>query len=154
MKAYLSIKYHDDNANRDTINRIASALAQVGFEAICIARDIEKWGQVEVDARELMRKTFEEIASSEVVVVDLTEKGVGVGIEAGYAYAKGIPVVTIARRGADISETLCGISDAVLYYERFDELEGLFAQLLPMRSTRKAGDDRSLCGYSSTASAG
>jgi len=30
------------------------------------------------------------------MVVDLTEKGVGVGIEAGYARARGIPIVTIA----------------------------------------------------------
>ena len=131
MKAYISIKYHDDNANQDTIERISSALVQSGFETVCIARDIEKWGLVKYDARELMRKTFEEIASSDVVVVDLTEKGVGVGIEAGYAYAKGIPVVAIARRGADISATLRGISDAVLHYERFDELERLFAQVQP-----------------------
>ena len=131
MKAYISIKYHDDNANQDTIERISSALVQSGFETVCIARDIEKWGLVKYDARELMRKTFEEIASSDVVVVELTEKGVGVGIEAGYAHAKGIPVVAIARRGADISATLRGISDAVLHYERFDELERLFAQVQP-----------------------
>lgn len=131
VKAYISIKYHNDNANQDTIDRISSALVKSGFETVCIARDIEKWGQVKVDVRELMRKTFEEIESSDVVVVELTEKGVGVGIEAGYAHAKGIPVVTIARRGADISVTLRGISDTVLRYEHFDELERLFAQLQP-----------------------
>ena len=131
MKAYISIKYHDDNANQDIIERISSALAKRGYETVCVARDIEKWGQVWLGAQELMRRTFEEIASSEVVVVELTEKGVGIGIEAGYAYAKGIPIVTIARRGSDISETLCGISDSVLHYERFDELEQFFAQLQP-----------------------
>ena len=70
-----------------------------------------------------MRRTFAEIDASDLVVVDLTEKGVGVGIEAGYAHAKQIPIVTIAQRGADISATLQGISRAVFFYDGLDDLE-------------------------------
>ena len=88
MKAFISIKYREDNSNRDCIGKISSALEQNGFETVCIARDIERWGQVELSPQELMQRTFTEIASSHLIVVDLTGKGVGLGIEAGYAYAK------------------------------------------------------------------
>ena len=120
MKAFLSIKYYADHHNRARIEAVAAAREARGFETICIARDVERWGQLKFDARELMQRTFAAIDASDLMVVDLTEKGVG--IEAGYARAKNIPVVTIAQTGADISETLRGISRAIFRYADVDEL--------------------------------
>ena len=122
MKAFLSIKYHADHANRARIEMIAAVLQARGIKSVCIARDVEQWGQLKFDARELMRRTFAAIDACDLVVVDLTEKGVGVGIEAGYAHAKNIPIVTIAETGADISETLRGIARAVFLYDGVDAL--------------------------------
>jgi nucleoside 2-deoxyribosyltransferase len=128
MKAYIAIKYHADQSNRERIEGISAALEQQGYETVCITRDLEKWGEVQFDSGTLMQRTFDEIDASDVVIVDLTEKGVGVGIEAGYAFAKRIPVVTIARRGSDISETLRGISQGILLYDRYDDLAHLLAK--------------------------
>jgi nucleoside 2-deoxyribosyltransferase len=64
---------------------------------MCIARDVEKWDWVQLSPDALMTRMIEEIDSSDMVVIDLTEKGVGVGIKAGYAHAIGIPVMVIAR---------------------------------------------------------
>ena len=126
MRAYISIKYREDNGNKDCIEKISSALEQNGFETVCITRDIEKWGQVELSPEELMQRTFTEIDSSHLVVVDLTEKGVGLGIEAGYAYAKGIPIAVIAKKGSDISPTLQGISQKLFLYAESDDLIDFF----------------------------
>ena len=123
MRIFLSIKYHDDQRNRERIEAIARALGICGFKTTCIVRDMEQWGQFHFDADELMRRTFAEIDHSDLVVVDLTEKGVGVGVEAGYAHAKRIPIVTIAPRGADVSTTLRGISRAVIFYDDLHQLE-------------------------------
>ncbi len=122
MKAFLSIKYHADHANRARIEMIAAALQACGIDSVCIARDVEQWGRLKFDAGELMTRTFAAIDACDLVVVDLTEKGVGVGIEAGYARAKNIPIVTIAEIGADISETLRGIARAVFWYAGADDL--------------------------------
>ena len=121
MKIFLSIKHHADHANRERIQMIARALERFGA-TICIVRDIECWGELHFDADELMRRTFAEIDSSNLVVIDLTEKGVGIGIEAGYAHAKGIPIVVIAPHGADISTTLRGIVRAVIVYDDLEKL--------------------------------
>ncbi len=129
MKAYLAIKYHPDHQNRSWIENISAALAQNGFETVCIARDVEQWGQVHLSPAELMQRSLAEIDTSDVVVVELTEKGVGVGIEAGYAYARYIPIITIARKGADISATLQGISQKLFLYDNADELFPFFQTL-------------------------
>jgi len=130
MKAYIAIKYYPNNQNRPLIEQISNALEQNGFDTVCVVRDLENWGQLHFAPQELMRRSFEEIDASDLVVIELTEKGVGLGIEAGYAWAKQIPVVTIAKRGADISTTLQGISQRVFWYDDFDDLAGFFVHML------------------------
>jgi nucleoside 2-deoxyribosyltransferase len=130
MKAYLAIKYHPDNKNRPLIENISNVLEQCGYDVLCVARDLEKWGKVHFTPEELMQKSFKEIDNSDMVVIELTEKGVGIGIEAGYAWSKGILIVTIAQKGSDISETLRGISQNVISYDNFDELLTYFMQAI------------------------
>jgi nucleoside 2-deoxyribosyltransferase len=141
VKVFLSIKYHADHCNRARIEAIAAALEVHGFETTCIARDVEWWGQLKFDARELMTRTFTAIDACDLVVVDLTEKGVGVGIEAGYARAKNIPVATIAQTGADISETLRGISRAVFLYDGIDNLTRVVEELIRNFSEERFDDE-------------
>ena len=123
MKAYLAVKYHEDHYNRDRIEGICAVLEKLGCKTFCATRDLEQWGTVALTPQELMIRSFEMIESCDIVVVDLTEKGVGVGIEAGYSCARGIPILTIAQTGSHISETLRGISSTVLTYEHFCDLE-------------------------------
>lgn len=125
MQIYLAIKYHTDQRNRQQIEAISAALAAQGHTVFCVARDLEQWGAVTFAPDELMRHSFQAIGAADVVLVDLTEKGVGLGIEAGYAHANGIPVVTIAQTGANVSETLRGISTTVFLYADYGELANL-----------------------------
>jgi nucleoside 2-deoxyribosyltransferase len=126
MKAYIAIKFHPDGKNKDKVEDISKALKQNGIEPFCFVRDIEKFSKNSFTAKELMQKTFEAIDSCDLMVVDLTEKGVGLGIEAGYAHAKGIPIITIAEKGSDISKTLQGISKEVILYDKEDDLASQF----------------------------
>ena len=121
-KVFLSIKFHHDNRNKTRIEGISAALKKSGLNIYCVVRDLEKWGQANFSPAELMQKTFSVIDTCDLVVVDLTEKGVGLGIEAGYACAKGIPIVIVAQQGSDISATLQGISQQVIFYQQFNEL--------------------------------
>ncbi len=129
MKAYLAIKYHPDQKNRHAIEQISAALRQNGIQALCITRDLEQWGAISFPPNELMLKSFAEIDSSDLVIIELSEKGVGIGIEAGYAWANNKPIITIAQQGSDISTTLEGISHKLFRYNSFQELAQFFAQL-------------------------
>lgn len=125
MQLYLAIKYHADQHNRDAIEAITAVLAAQGHTVFCVARDLEQWGRVSFAPDVLMRHSLAAIDAADLVLVELTEKGVGVGIEAGYAHANGIPVVTIAPMGADISETLRGIAATVFFYTTYADLSHL-----------------------------
>lgn len=123
MKIYLGIKFHADNSNRGVIEEICTHLNELGHEVSCITKDLEKWGETTFSPRELMEKTFEIIDHCDIVLIEFSEKGVGLGIEAGYAFSKGIPVHIVAKNGSDISNTISGIAAKINFYERFSEIE-------------------------------
>jgi nucleoside 2-deoxyribosyltransferase len=122
MKLFLSIKYHADNSNRPQIEGITAALRQRGWEVICVMRDIEAWGERPLPANELMAQTFAAIEGCDLLLVELLEKGVGIGIEAGYACARGIPIVVVAPTGGDISTTLQGVARCFGWYDDYNEI--------------------------------
>ncbi|MFA6076468.1 MAG: nucleoside 2-deoxyribosyltransferase [Candidatus Paceibacterota bacterium] len=122
MKAYLVIKFKEDNSNRKTIEDISAVLEKIGMETTVMTRDYEKWGEVRFTPLELMQKTFQIIDSSDLLIVEFSEKGVGIGIEAGYAYAKNKPIYVILKEGSDVSNTLRGIAKDVIFYNNPEEL--------------------------------
>ena len=131
MRAFLSIKYHADHRNREPIEKITAVLQAAGWETICVTRDIEGWGERSLAAPALMQRTFAAIAESDLVIVELSEKGVGLGIEAGYAAACQIPIAVIAPTGSDISTTLQGIAQQVGWYGSYDEIPALIVETHP-----------------------
>lgn len=124
MKAYLAVKFKEDFSNRELIENISNALRKEGIETSVMARDFEKWGKVRFTPKELMEKTFEKIDASQMLIVEFSEKGVGLGIEAGYAYAKGKPIIVIAKEGSEISDTLRGIAQKVIFYKNPEDIIG------------------------------
>lgn len=129
MKAYLAIKFHEDCKNRKLIEQISESLQNAGFNSVVMIRDYEKWGKVKFKPEELMKLTFKLIDESELLVVEFSEKGVGLGIEAGYAYAKNKPIIVVAKKDFDISTTLRGISKKVFFYDEPEELTEKFKSL-------------------------
>ena len=122
-RAYFGIKYHEDNRNRDEIESLSAALINNGIETICIVRDIEKWGDVQLSSKELMKTTFDGIDNSDFVILEMTEKGVGLGIEAGYAIAKGKPVIVLTKEIQNLSSTMQGIANVVIQYSQPEEID-------------------------------
>lgn len=120
-KAYLAIKYHPDNQNRQLIEKLAFALDQAGWSSWVVVRDLEEWGKIAFTPKELMERSLEILSACELCVVECTEKGVGVGLEAGYAHAKGIPILLLARHGSPISTTLRGIARQIILYHSPEE---------------------------------
>lgn len=124
-KAFLSIKYYQDNINRQLIEDICEALAKAGLIVSVVVRDIEHWGETNLPAQELMKQSFDLIDMSKIIFVESSEKGMGIGIEAGYAFATGKFIIVIAQEGIEISNSLRGIADTILYYKHPEDLTTL-----------------------------
>ncbi len=129
-RVYLAIKYDPQNRNRQLIEQLAAVIEQVGWSSHVVVRDLEAWGEKSFAPGNLMENSLALLSTCDLCLVEGSVKGVGVGIEAGYAYAKGIPVVVIASMGTNISTTLTGIAQTILYYESPHSLAGLFPGLI------------------------
>jgi 2'-deoxynucleoside 5'-phosphate N-hydrolase len=125
-RAYLAIKFHENNKNKKLIEDITKSLEAAEIQTTVMARDFEKWGQLNFSSKELMKLTFEIIDKSEILIMEFSEKGVGLGIEAGYAFAKNIPIIVIAKEGSDISSTMRGVSKEIIFYQQPEELTTKF----------------------------
>ena len=129
MTIYLAIKYHPDLRKRELVETILRGLESAHHTPLFALRDLENWGEVSLSPRELMHKSFALIDAADLVLIELSEKGVGLGIEAGYAHARAKPIITLARGGSDISMTLRGISAEVFFYESSMDLEKILLGL-------------------------
>lgn len=119
---YLAIKFHSDHRNRELVDRISTEMESRGLTTVCVARDFEKWGEINLNPGDLMQIALDAVRQSDAVVIEFSEKGVGLGIEAGYASASEIPVFVLHRQDADVSTTLRGVASAVIEYTDGDSL--------------------------------
>jgi 2'-deoxynucleoside 5'-phosphate N-hydrolase len=123
MKAFLSIKFWGDDRNREHVEVVIRAIEGAGFKVFCIRRNAEKWGEIRFTPEDLMKNTFDEIDNSQVLVADVTDWPIGVGVEAGYAFAKGIPVICICQEDKHIANTVAGFANSVIKYKDYDDLK-------------------------------
>lgn len=157
MKAYFAIKYREDTKNDELIGRATAALEKAGIETYVFVREFQNENKgKKIGPEVLMTYALKAIDESDFVIAEFSEKGVGIGIEAGYAFARKKPVVVIAKEGSDISSTLRGISKVVILYKDLVDMEAQLLKLeveyrgvcfLLMRSDKKIlmqlRDDRS-----------
>lgn len=122
MRIYFAIKYHADNSNRGLIEAITDILSKYNHDSVCIAKDIENWGGKSFSPAELMKISFDEIEKADLVLIEFSEKGVGLGIEAGYAYASNKPIVVLSKTD-EVSTTLRGIAHRIYRYKNLENLD-------------------------------
>lgn len=121
MHAYVSAKYEGD-VNEETVRALCTAAERAGFLVSCTNRDFDDFGRTDRDAQELIPFMQDAIERADVLLLDLTDKGVGLGVEAGYATALGKPVVVLVHEDADVPGTLAGLSQTIIHYQSFDDL--------------------------------
>lgn len=122
MKAFLSIKFWGDDRNREDIEAIIGAAERAGFSVFCFRRDAEEWGKNQFKSEEMMRRTFNQIEQSDVVIANVADWPIGVGAECGYAYAKGISIICIYPIDTKVANTVAGLAKLVIKYESYEDL--------------------------------
>lgn len=126
MKVFLSIKYYEDMRNRELIDDICSVIENENIEVFVFARDIQNYEKCNLSPEEVMKIAFQEIESSDILLIDTSELSIGAGIEVGYAYAHNIPIYLTANKNAEVSNSIKGISNKSIFYENIQEIKNLF----------------------------
>jgi hypothetical protein len=65
--------------------------------------------------------------------MEMSEKGVGLGIEAGYAYAQGKFLLVVLQEERELSSTMAGIATKIIRYNTLDQLN---LSIFPETATR------------------
>ena len=129
MKAFLSIKFPGDDRNREWVETIIRAIEEAGFDVFCFRRDAEEWGGKQFTPEKMMRLTFDRINHSDLVIADVSDWPIGVGVEAGYAHAKGIPIICICPETKPVANTVGGIAKKVVRYSDYEDLRSKLISL-------------------------
>lgn len=129
-KAFMSLKFYDGDVTQKKVDELTEALKNAEIENFVMVRDVEKYGEVHIESKNLMRDyAFPEMESSDMLIVEFSEKGVGLGVGAGYAFAKGIPIYIIAKTGSDISTTIGGLAEEIIFYDKPEDLTEKFIKI-------------------------
>lgn len=114
------------------IENISNNIQTLGHETFCFFRDIQKWGSVSTDRFQIIPIALSNIDKCDVLLLIVTslEKSTGMGVEAGYAKAKGKKILLAKKYGVE-SDYLESLSDKVIAFnEGFptkDTLKALFS---------------------------
>ena len=80
--------------------------------------------------RQMMQQAMTDIDHCDILIAETSDKGIGIGIEVGYAKAKGIPVIYVRKTDAEHSTTVSGISDFQIAYADANDLQKQLAKIL------------------------
>jgi nucleoside 2-deoxyribosyltransferase len=118
-KAYLAIGYAGRQHKRAEIETIESVLNRLGIKLFVFAGTYKFAPHEE---KQMMLQAFTEIDAADMLIAEVSEKAIGVGIEIGYAVAKQKHVIYLRTDEAEHSTTAAGSSGHIIIYKNTAEL--------------------------------
>lgn len=115
----MAVKFDKNQMHNPVIEMVKEVLLQRQIVPIVF---IEQYHFSMSEEREMMNKAMEEIDRCDLLIAETSVKGIGIGIEAGYAKGKNIPVIYLRHKGASHSSTLSGLSDYQIIYSDENDL--------------------------------
>jgi nucleoside 2-deoxyribosyltransferase len=120
MQAYISISFTQRPFLNEAVTAIKVALLHHGIDAFVF---VDRYHFEKDEAHAMMQQAFADIDRAGLLIAETSDKAIGIGIEAGYAKAKGKPVIYLRHVTAEHSTTLAGTSDQQVIYENALDLE-------------------------------
>lgn len=120
MKAYISVSFKMRNDLDNEIQTIKSVLIDHKIIPFVFVDEY----QFKFEEEQMMMQTaINEIDQSDILIAETSDKGIGIGIEAGYAKAKNKFVIYLRNENCEHSTTLSGISDFQVIYTDSHDLQ-------------------------------
>jgi len=122
MQIFLSIKFWGDDRNQEDVEQVCLALERAGAKVFCFRRDGELWGEKQFTPKTMMEAVFREIDQCDLLVANVAHWPIGVGVEAGYAFGRQIPILCICPITEKIANTVAGMAAETIHYQDYDDL--------------------------------
>lgn len=126
MKAYIAVSYTHRQKLDEIIAAITNTLLQQQITPFVF---VDEFTFNVTEERLMMQQAITAIDNCSFFIAETSYKAIGIGVEAGYAKAKGKPVIYLRHAAAAHSTTVCGISDYSIIYK---DAADLAQQLKPV----------------------
>lgn len=126
-KCYISVNFSKRHILESEMQMIKQVLLKHNILP-CIF--VDEYNFNKDQEKEMMQLALEEINKCQLLIAETTEKGIGIGIEAGYAKGKNLPVIYMRNEKSEHSTTLSGISDEHIIYKDCTDLENKLEKAL------------------------
>jgi len=127
MTAYISVSFANRNFLEKELNAIAEMLTHFNIIPFVF---VDQYKFDATQEREMMQQAMNDIDSCDLLIAETSHKGIGIGIEAGYAKAKGKAVIYLRQKNAGHSTTVSGISHFQIVYSDTNDLQRKLANVL------------------------
>ena len=127
MKAYISISYSKRQELDNELSAIIELLKRYNIDSFVFV-DMFKFSPDE--EKEMMKQSMNCIDECDLLIAETSDKAIGIGVEVGYAKAKGKPVIYLRNNNAAHSTTVSGIGDFKIIYNHLYDLQGQLAIII------------------------
>jgi nucleoside 2-deoxyribosyltransferase len=125
MQIYIAYQYagKDRIKLKEKLMKISAIIEKKDHSTFVFSRDIQNWGDKNMDFKEIFPIAFKEISDSDLLLIFIDEysASTGIGLEVGYAKGLGIPIV-MAIKEDNSDNYLSGIYDVLIEYSNFSDL--------------------------------
>jgi nucleoside 2-deoxyribosyltransferase len=129
MQAYIAISYNKRKQLQpelDTIKEVLKLYSIIPFVFV------DNYNFNAKQEKEMMQAAFAEIDKCDLLIAEVSDKAIGIGIEVGYAKAKKKPVIYLRHATAEHSTTVSGTSDYTVIYADTGDLQKQLNEILKL----------------------
>jgi 2'-deoxynucleoside 5'-phosphate N-hydrolase len=127
--AYISVSYNKRHLLNEELLIIAQVLHQFGITPFVF---VDNYQFDKNQEREMMQQAFADIDKAGILIAETSDKAIGIGVEVGYAKAKGKTIIYVRHISATHSTTVAGTSDHQIVFENTNDLGLQMKNLLTM----------------------
>ncbi len=127
MTAYISVSHSNRKLIEKELNVICGTLKEFKIESFIF---VDEYQFSLAQERQMMEQAMTDIANCDILIAEVSHKGIGIGIEVGYAKAKNKPVIYLRQKNSDHSTTVSGISDFQIIYRDDTDLQMQLTEIL------------------------
>lgn len=125
---YISCSFSMQQELREVTDRIKEEIEAIGYKPFVF---IEQYTFTLHQEKEMMIQAMKDIDESCCLLAETTDKGIGIGIEAGYAKSQGKPVVYLRQTDVSHSTAMSGLADYHILYKNIEDLGIQLRNILP-----------------------
>lgn len=109
--------------SREALSPVIEAIKQVlNFYEIDPIIFVDRYSFSSSDHADMMELALRTLEHTDFLIAEVSEQAIGVGIEVGYAAAKGKPIIYLRRADAEFASTVGGVATHSIAYSSETEL--------------------------------